>query len=149
MELRCAQDSDFDFLIEGLEAVRTIERRPEKDIPANDWDKQKYKDAIAQKRVRVFEEDGEPVAYLHFRTDFEVMLIHEPFFWIDLVYVCEDHRGRGLGRLLYEDAAKIAKEKGFKRIVLDVFAVNEISQKFHEKMGFEPLYSIYQKWIEQ
>ncbi len=146
-KLRYAIDSDFDFLIEGLEAVRTIERRPPKDIPAGDADREKYRKAINDKLIRVIEQDGEPVAFLFFRTDFRVMLIYEPFLWIDLIYVHQDHRGKGLGQMLYEDATQIAKEKGLDRIVLDVFAVNEPSRRFHENMGFEPLFSICHKWI--
>lgn len=146
-KLRYATDSDFDFLIEGLEAVRTIEQRQAKDIPASDADREKYRQAIRHRLIRVVEQGGEPVAFLFFQTDFRVMLIYEPFLWIDLIYVRQDHRGRGLGQMLYEDATKIAKEKGLKRIVLDVFAVNEPSRRFHRKMGFEPLFSICQKWI--
>ncbi len=148
MKLRYAIESDFDFLIEGLETVRTIEQRPAKDIPAGDADRAKYKEAIRRQLIRVVEDAGDPVAYLHFRTDAEVMLIYDPLFWIDLVYVCRDMRGKGLGRMLYEDAIRIARQLGYKRVVLDVFEVNEHSRKFHEKMGFEPLYSICQKWID-
>jgi GNAT superfamily N-acetyltransferase len=146
-KLRYAMDTDFDFLIEGLETVRTIEKRPPKDIPASDADREKYRNAIKDQRVRVVEKAGQPVAFLHFRTDFQVMLIYEPFLWIDLIYVHQDHRGHGFGQMLYKDATKIAKEQGLSRIVLDVFAVNEPSRQFHEKMGFEPLFSICHKWI--
>jgi len=146
-KLRDAVESDFDFLIEGLETVRTIEKRPAKDIPASDADREKYRKAIQGRLIRVIERGGEPVAFLHFRTDFQVMLIYEPFLWIDLIYVRQDHRGHGLGQMLYEDATSIAKDKGLKRIVLDVFAVNEPSRRFHEKMGFQPLFSICHKWV--
>ena len=125
LRLRYATDTDFDFLIEGLETVRTIEKRPPKDIPASDADREKYKDAIKNRLIRVIEQGGKPIAFLFFRTDYQVMLIYEPFLWIDLIYVHQDHRGRGLGQMLYDDATKIAKEKGLSRIVLDVFAVNE------------------------
>jgi GNAT superfamily N-acetyltransferase len=148
VKLRYAKDSDFEFLIEALEEVRRIERRPAKDIPASETDKQRYRQAIKDRCIRIAEDGQEPVACLHFRTDFQVMLVHEPFFWIDLVFVRESHRGRGLGRLLYEDAMRIAKEEGFEKILLDVFAVNKRSQRFHRRLGFEPLYTIYQMQLQ-
>ena len=59
----------------------------------------------------------------------------------------ENKRGKGLGKLLYKDAIKIAKEKGCKRIILDIFAANQNSINFHKTLEFKPIYTIYQKKI--
>lgn len=147
VEIRYAHGSDFGFLLEGLEKNRVIENRPKKDIKAKASDKKEFGDAIRKKTVRIVEDCGAPVAFLYFRTDFKVMYVYDRFFWVDLIYVKETHRGMGLGKMLYEDAIGIAKRKGYKKIVIDIFRANENSIGFHRKLGFEPMYTIYQKRI--
>lgn len=147
MKLRYAKSADLDFLIEGLEKNRVLENRPKKDVKAKPIDISEFKTAIRKKGIRVLEDRDRPVAFLYFRTDFRVMYLYERFFWVDLIYVKEDYRCKGLGKRLYNDAIKIARKKGFNRIVIDVFETNANSVGFHRKMGFEPVYTIYQKTI--
>ncbi len=147
MRLRYARPTELGFLIEGLEKNRRIERRPRKEIKATRGDWTEFRTAIRKRNVRVVEIDGQPVAFLYFRTDFKVMYIRPQFFWVDLVYVDERHRGKGYGKLLYEDAGRIAKKRKLKTIVIDVFESNENSRSFHEKLGFRPLYTIFRKRV--
>ncbi len=145
MDIRYARDDDLDFLIRGLEDNRAIEQRAEAEIPACLQDIAELEDAIRNGCVRVIEDASEPVAFLYFRTDFKLLYMRGPFFWIDLIYVRQDHRKRGLGRRLYEDALEIAREKGCERVVVDVFEANSGSKCFHQQLGFEPVYTIYQR----
>ena len=147
MKIRYVKDSDFNFLIEGLEKNRVLENRPQKDIKAKESDKKEFRQAIRKKNIRVLEENGKPIAFLDFRTDFKVMHIYDKFFWVDLIFVREDYRGKGLGKLLYKDAIKKAKKKGFKKIVIDVFEANKNSVEFHKRLGFKPIYTIYHKSV--
>ena len=145
MKIRYAKQCDFEFLIEGLERNRIIENRPKKDIKARASDKKDFKKAIKKKNIRIVEDAGQPIAFLYFRTDFKVMYIYDKFLWIDLIYVKEGFRGKGLGTLLYKDVQKIAKRKGYKRIIIDIFKANDKSYAFHKKRGFAPIYTIYEK----
>ncbi|HEX42804.1 MAG TPA: GNAT family N-acetyltransferase [Phycisphaerales bacterium] len=145
MDIRYARDNDLEFLIAGLQDNRAIERRREDERAASTTDIGELRQAIREGTIRVLEDEGEPVAFLYFRTDFDVLYIRGPFFWIDLVYVRKDYRRRGLGRRLYEDALTIARERGFERVVVDVFEANEGSRRFHRQLGFEPVYTIYQR----
>ena len=147
MKIRFAIGSDYNFLIEGLEKNRILENRAKKDIPAKESDKIEFKDAIKKKNIRIIEDKRKPVAFLYFRTDFKIMYIYEDFFWVDLIYVREDYRGKGLGKSLYNDAVKIAKKKGFKKIIIDIFDSNKNSIGFHKKLDFKPIYAIYKKNI--
>ena len=147
MKFRYAKEEDIYFLIEGLEKNRVLENRPKKDAKAKPADIKEFKTAIRNKNIRIIEDKGEPVAFLYFRTGFKVMYIHEKFFWVDLIYVKEGYRGRGLGKRLYNDAIRIAKKKGFSKVVIDVFEANANSVGFHKKLGFKPIYAIYQKRI--
>ena len=147
MQIRYAIKSDFNFLIEGLEKNRIIEKRPEKDIKAKPSDIEEFKNAIESKNIRIVEKDDEPIAFLYFRTDFKVMFVYDKFFWVDLLYVKENHRGMGLGTLLYEDILKIAKKGDYKKIIIDIFEANKKSSDFFKKIEFRPVYTIYQKDI--
>ena len=144
MKIRYAADKDLDFLVKGRQSIRIAENRTSIETGAKD--RQELRESVKKKEVRVIEVGREPVAFLQFRPKFKVMYM-DGFLWVHLVYVREDFRGRGFGRLLYEDAAKIAKEMGRDKIVIDVFEANGDSIKFHKKMGFEPIYTIYQKGV--
>lgn len=145
MEIRDGIASDLDFVIEGLQNNRALEGRPPEAIPAGPEVVEAFARELEAGRVRVVQDAGEPIAFLSFKLDFEVMYVTGRFLWVDLVYVHEDHRGRGLGRLLYEDAVQVAARHGCERVVADVFAANEGSAAFHHAMGFEPLYTIFAK----
>ncbi|MBI3036077.1 GNAT family N-acetyltransferase [Candidatus Woesearchaeota archaeon] len=147
MNLRYAVSKDLGFLVEGLEKNRVIENRDKRDIKAKASDKKEFNEAISKKNIRVVEDNGKPIAFLYFRTDFKIMYIYDKFFWVDLIYVKENYRGKGIGKLLYQDAIKIARSKGFNKMVIDVFDSNKNSMKFHEKLGFKPIYAIYKKKI--
>jgi len=149
MDIRYARDNDLEFLIAGLQDNRAIERRREDQRAASSADIAELRQAIREGTIRVLEDEGEPVAFLYFRTDFEVLYIRGLFFWIDLVYVREDYRRRGLGRRLYEDALTIAQERGLERVVVDVFEANDGSRRFHGQLGFEPVYTIYQRPVRR
>ena len=145
MEFRDARPSDLSFVLEGLEKNRVIEGRSATDAAATPDDARQYEARIGAKTVRVLEEGGAPIGFLSFELDLEVMYVPPPALFIDLVYVREDQRGRGLGRRLYEEAAALARQHGCDKIVADVFADNEGSARFHRRVGFEPVYTIFQK----
>jgi len=147
MKLRYAKNSDFGFLIEGLEQNRVLENRAREQIRAKPSDREQFKEAISKKNIRIIEEDGKPVAFLYFRTDFKVMYFSGKIFWIDLIYVKESHRRKGLGKLLYNDAIGIARKRGYRRVTIDIFESNTASKKFHKRLGFKPVYAIYHRKI--
>lgn len=81
---------------------------------------------------------------------FAVELENEQIGWIELGYqqwnnrmrvweflVKEEFRKRGIGTLLMNHAAKIAKEKGARMVVLETQTCNVPAIKFYLKYGFE------------
>jgi predicted GNAT superfamily acetyltransferase len=65
------------------------------------------------------------------------------FLYVDRVMVAACHHGRGVGRLLYEDAIATARRLGAVRIVAEVNEVppNPVSMAFHDHLGFRRLAS--------
>ncbi len=56
--------------------------------------------------------------------------------WLEDVYVREEAQGKGLGRTLTEAAVERARERGAKRIQLDVEEENAAARGVYEKAGF-------------
>ncbi|MGF1466933.1 MAG: GNAT family N-acetyltransferase [Sandaracinaceae bacterium] len=142
MRFRDAEVADLPFVLAGLEENRRLEGRPEASVVATERDRREYEQAVATGTLRVLEEGGQALGFLSYRLDVEVLYVSPPFLWIDLVFVAEEQRGRGLGRRLYAEAARLAQEAGCARVVADVFAANAGSAAFHRRLGFAPLYTI-------
>lgn len=56
--------------------------------------------------------------------------------WLEDLYVRETARGSGLGRALTDGALSRARERGAKRIQLDVEEANEAARTLYAKAGF-------------
>lgn len=56
---------------------------------------------------------------------------------IDSIAVAENARGQGIGSLLIKKVFEFAKEKGFKKIVLEVVDTNPKAKKLYERLGFK------------
>lgn len=59
------------------------------------------------------------------------------------VAVLPEHRGKGLGRILVEEALKAAKEKGCKEMYLEVRVTNSIAIRLYETLGFKVVQKLY------
>ncbi len=60
----------------------------------------------------------------------------EDDFYISLIVVDENHRGKSLGTKLIQKAIEIAKDKGCTKVVLDVDFDNGPARALYEKLGF-------------
>ena len=58
-----------------------------------------------------------------------------PTLWLEDVYVLEDHRGRGIGKRILVELAKVALEKGCCRMEWTVLDWNEPSIEFFRSLG--------------
>lgn len=58
-------------------------------------------------------------------------------FEIQRIYILKKYQGLGLGKMLFEDALKIAEQKGFTWAWLGVWEHNTKAQGFYAKYGFE------------
>lgn len=52
------------------------------------------------------------------------------------VYIREDHRGQGIGRLLYKKLFELLQQQNFLRAFAGITLPNKPSVDFHEAMGF-------------
>ncbi|MGZ3726552.1 MAG: N-acetyltransferase family protein [Pseudobdellovibrio sp.] len=56
---------------------------------------------------------------------------------LHMIYLFKEYQGLGGGKLLFHEAVKVAKEKGYKKMMVSVLAKNIESRRFYEKMGAE------------
>ena len=68
-------------------------------------------------------------------TGAEVLVIHA-------LGVHPDYSGRGIGKMMVEEAIKIAKKSGAKGLRLDVLKGNEAAKKLYLRCGFQYVGSV-------
>ena len=84
----------------------------------------------------IAESAGEPAGYLLYSIAFWADDV-APALWMPDLFVREALRGKGVGRLLMEEAAKIIKARGGKRIIWTVWDKNPKAIAFYKRMGGE------------
>lgn len=62
--------------------------------------------------------------------------IEEDEFYISVLSVDEEHRGKGIGSLLLTEAVDTAKRANCKSLLLDVYGDNEAARALYGKFGF-------------
>ncbi len=71
--------------------------------------------------------------------------------WIQSVYVDEEHRGKGVFKMLYEfiKTKVLNEENGYRGIRLYVDKTNESARKVYEKLGMENHHYETYEWMKQ
>jgi len=77
---------------------------------------------------------GEPAGYLLYSITFWSDDV-APALWMPDLFVRESARGKGVGRLLMEEAIKIIKARGGKRVFWTVWDKNPEAVAFYERIG--------------
>jgi GNAT superfamily N-acetyltransferase len=88
----------------------------------------------AANAVLVAEEDGAVAGWLHVCT--MLFLESPPFAEVAGLVVDEAHRGKGVGKLLLEAAARWAAERGYDKLRVRSNVVREDAHRFYEREGF-------------
>lgn len=141
ISLRSFHPDDLDALIVLNDAA----------VPAvNAMPRQLWEELTAQGLCRLAIEEGATVGFvlalpagleypsLNYRWFSER---YDTFLYIDRIATAETHRGRGIGRLLYEDLVAEAQRRGLPRLLCEVNVrpMNAGSLRFHERLGFQPV----------
>ena len=89
-------------------------------------------------------ENGAPVAFALFFHNFSTFLSRTGLYVEDL-FVLPEHRGKGYGRALMLQLAKLARERGCGRFEWTVLDWNQRAIDFYKSLGAEPM----SQWIIQ
>ncbi|HYG61637.1 MAG TPA: GNAT family N-acetyltransferase [Thermoanaerobaculia bacterium] len=85
--------------------------------------------------IHLIQVDGHPVGYMVLTFGFSLEF-HGRDALIDELYVQEEHRGRGLGRVALELAEEVCRREGIAALHLEVDRVNVRAQEVYRKAGY-------------
>lgn len=91
------------------------------------------------------EEDGAPVGICLTRINEAREMFPVPEPCVDLLYVREAYRRRGIARALLEETERRAKAAGYRSLTLAADGYNEGAQRLYERFGMTPRKIWYEK----
>jgi GNAT superfamily N-acetyltransferase len=86
--------------------------------------------------------DSQPVGFALYFRNFSTFL-GRPGIYLEDLFVEPAHRGKGIGKALLKELAKIAVDRGYGRLEWSVLDWNTPSIEFYRSLGAEPM----QEWI--
>ncbi len=137
-EIRPARVEDVRLILELIRDLATYERAPD-EVTATE---EQLVDVLFGKRpaaevLLAFEREL-PVGFAVFFHNFSTWL-GRPGLYLEDLFVKPEKRGKGYGRALLVDLAKIARDRGCGRMEWAVLNWNEPAIKFYHALGAEPL----------
>jgi GNAT superfamily N-acetyltransferase len=137
LTIRPAERSDVPViaeLIRGLARFEKLEHEvtmTEDRLAANLFGDRRYAETL------IAEDDGAPVGFALFFHNFSTFLAR-PGIYLEDLFVIPERRGRGIGRALLKDLARLAVERGCGRLEWAVLDWNQEAIGFYERLGAKP-----------
>jgi GNAT superfamily N-acetyltransferase len=137
-EIRSASVEDVPIILELIRDLATYERAPD-EVTATE---EKLVDVLFGKRpaaeVLLAFEGKSPVGFAVFFHNFSTWL-GRPGLYLEDLFVKPEKRGKGYGRALLIELAKIAHDRGCGRMEWAVLNWNEPAIKFYRALGATPM----------
>jgi GNAT superfamily N-acetyltransferase len=137
-EIRPARAEDVPVILELIRDLATYERAPN-EVTATE---EQLVDVLFGDRpaaeVLLAFEGKSPVGFAVFFHNFSTWL-GRPGLYLEDLFIKPEKRGRGYGRALLVDLAKIALERGCGRMEWAVLDWNEPAIKFYRALGAKPM----------
>ena len=137
-EIRSATRADVPLIMQLIRDLATYERAPN-DVTAteNDLVEVLFGDKPSA-QVRIAFEKDTAVGFAVFFHNFSTWL-GRPGLYLEDLFVKPEHRGKGYGRALLVDLARIARERGCGRMEWAVLDWNDPAIQFYRKLGAQPM----------
>ena len=142
--IRKAQESDTLLIQELVKEMATYERRPE-DMTGTQEELRYWLFERKIATILLMECDDQVIGYAIYYPIFGSFAAHANVHLEDL-YIREEYRKRGLGRVFFEAIAGRAKEEGYAKMEWSCLDWNTPSIGFYEKIGAE--YETGRKYFE-
>jgi len=137
-EIRPARVEDVPVVLELIRELATYERAPD-EVTATE---KQLVDVLFRERpaaeVLLAFEGKSPIGFAVFFHNFSTWL-GRPGLYLEDLFVKPEKRGKGYGRALLVDLAKIARDRACGRMEWAVLNWNEPAIKFYRALGAEPL----------
>jgi GNAT superfamily N-acetyltransferase len=136
--IRPAAVADVPIILQLIRDLATYERAPN-DVTATE---EQLVDVLFGKKpaaeVLLAFEGETPIGFAVFFHNFSTWL-GRPGLYLEDLFVKPEHRGKGYGRALLVDLAKIARDRGCGRMEWAVLNWNEPAIQFYRKLGAKPM----------
>src|SRR5712671_3786335 len=137
-EIRSAQVEDVAIILQLIRDLATYERAPD-DVTATE---EQLVDVLFGERpaahVLLAFEGESPVGFAVYFYNFSTWL-GRPGLYLEDLFVKPENRGKGYGRALLVELAKIARDRGCGRMEWAVLNWNEPAIKFYQTLGAKPM----------
>jgi GNAT superfamily N-acetyltransferase len=138
LEIRPARVEDVPVILELIRELATYERAPD-EVTATE---EQLVDVLFGEKpvveVLLAFEGRSPVGFAVFFHNFSTWL-GRPGLYLEDLFVKPDKRGKGYGRALLVDLAKVARDRGCGRMEWAVLDWNEPAIKFYRSLGAKPM----------
>ena len=138
LEIRPARVEDVPVILGLIRELATYERAPD-EVTATE---EQLVDVLFGEKpvaeVLLAFEGKSPVGFAVFFHNFSTWL-GRPGLYLEDLFVKPDKRGKGYGRALLVDLAKVARDRGCGRMEWAVLNWNEPAIKFYRALGAKPL----------
>ena len=137
-EIRSAHLHDVPIILELIRDLATYERAPN-EVTATEEQLVHvlFGERPAAEVLLAFEKDA-PVGFAIFFHNFSTWL-GRPGLYLEDLFVKPEKRGKGYGRALLVDLARIARDRGCGRMEWAVLDWNEPAIKFYRALGAKPM----------
>ena len=144
--IRRAEERDIPAILDLLIQVDMVHHRARPDLfkgPATKYSADELSGIFRndQMPVFVYEENGQVLGHafcLFQRHEENAVLTNALTLYIDDLCVDERHRGKHIGRRLFDHAVEFARSSGCYNVTLNVWAQNEAALAFYRKQGLQP-----------
>lgn len=137
-EIRPATAADIPMILGLIRDLATYEREPDAVVATQAGLHEVLFGAKPSAEVLLAREGGEPVGFAVYFHNFSTWL-GRPGLYLEDLFVRPEKRGKGYGRALLEQLARIAQERGCGRMEWAVLDWNEPAIQFYKKLGAEPM----------
>jgi GNAT superfamily N-acetyltransferase len=135
--LRFAGEKDVPLIMEFIRALAEYERLPDKVTATEEGLKQALFEKKAAETL-ICEHKGVPAGFAVYFHNFSTF-VGKPGIYIEDIFVKQEFRGKGLGKLLLTRIAGIAVERDCGRLEWSCLDWNEPSIAFYKSQGAVPL----------
>ncbi|HLW35315.1 MAG TPA: GNAT family N-acetyltransferase [Chthoniobacterales bacterium] len=137
--MRPATVADVPTILELIKALATYERAPDEVVATEAGLAQVLFGKKPAAEVLLAFENERAVGFALFFHNFSTWL-GRPGLYLEDLFVRPEDRGKGYGRALLVELAKIARDRGCGRLEWAVLDWNEPAIKFYRKLGAKPMH---------
>lgn len=138
MKIRRAAPGDVPVILELIRALAEYERLATDAVATHELLHRHLFGAERRAEVLIAEEEGEALGFALFFHNFSTFL-GRPGLYLEDLFVKPEFRGRGVGRDLLSELARIAVERECGRMEWSVLDWNESAIGFYRAMGAVPM----------